>query len=95
MLILSRSFDPNQVVFLTENHGLLCFIIEMQKEGRKKQACMLMRDEKEGEISKQGHTNNKVKQHNTPKAVTFPKKNQLPRVGLETHDTPHSGHMDV
>ena len=32
--------------------------------------CMLMRDEKEGR-SKQGHTNNKAKQHNTPKAVTF------------------------
>ena len=35
------------------------------------------------ERSKQGQTNNKVKQHNTPKAVTFPKKNELPRVGLE------------
>ena len=41
----------------------------------------LMRDEKEGR--KQGQTNNKAKQHNTPKAVTFPKKNELPRVGLE------------
>ena len=37
---------------------------------------------KEGK-SKQGQTNNKVKQHSTPKAVTFPKKNELPRVGLE------------
>ena len=35
------------------------------------------------ERSKQSQTNNKVKQHNTPKAVTFPKKNELPRVGLE------------
>ena len=48
---------------------------------------VLMRDEKEGR-SKQGHTNNKAKQHNTkqpntPKAVTFPKKNGLPRVGFE------------
>ena len=41
-----------------------------------------MRDEKEGR-SKQGQTNNKAKQHSTPKAVTFPKKNELPRVGLE------------
>ena len=45
-----------------------------------------MRDEKEGrkkqERSKQGHTNNKAKQHSTPKAVIFPKKNELPRVGL-------------
>ena len=32
---------------------------------------VLMRDEKEGR-SKQGQTNNKAKQHSTPKAVTFP-----------------------
>ena len=43
---------------------------------------VLMRDEKEGR-SKQGQTNNKAEQHSTPKAVTFPKKNELPRVGLE------------
>ena len=43
---------------------------------------ILMRDEKE-ERSKQGQTNNKAKQHSTPKAVTFPKENELPRVGLE------------
>ena len=30
------------------------------------------------ERSKQGHTNNKAKQHNTPEAVTFPKKNEMP-----------------
>ena len=35
------------------------------------------------ERGKQGHTNNKAKQHNTPKVVTFPNKNELPRVGLE------------
>ena len=40
---------------------------------------VLMRDEKEGR-SKQGQTNNKAKQHSTPKAVTFPKKNELPHV---------------
>ena len=40
-----------------------------------------MRDEKE-ERSKQGQTN-KAKQHSTPKAVTFPRKNELPQVGLE------------
>ena len=28
-------------------------------------------------------TNNKAKQYSTPKAVTFPEKNELPRVGLE------------
>ena len=39
-----------------------------------------MRDE---EGRKQGHTNNKAKQHSTPKAVTFPKKNEIPRVGLK------------
>ena len=32
--------------------------------------------------SKQDQTNNKAKQHSTPKAVTFPKKNELPRVRL-------------
>ena len=37
---------------------------------------------KEGR-SKQGQTNNKAKQHSTPEAVTFPKKNELPQVGLE------------
>ena len=26
---------------------------------------------------------NKAKQHSTPKAVTFPRKNELPQVGLE------------
>ena len=38
------------------------------------------------ERSKQGQTNkqtNKAKQHSTPKAVIFPRKNELPRVGLE------------
>ena len=35
------------------------------------------------ERSQQGQTNNKAKQHSTPKAVSFPKKNELPRVGLE------------
>ena len=35
------------------------------------------------ERSNQGQTNNKAKQHSTPKVVTFPKKNELPRVGLE------------
>ena len=43
---------------------------------------VLMRDEKERR-SKQGQINNKAKQHSTTKAVTFPKKNELPRVGLE------------
>ena len=35
------------------------------------------------EISKQGQTNDKARQDSTPKAVTFPEKNELPRVGLE------------
>ena len=42
---------------------------------------VLMRGEEEK--SKQGQANNKAKQHNTPEAVTFPKKNELPQVGLE------------
>ena len=44
-----------------------------------------MRDEKEGK-KKQARSNkqtNKAQQHSTPKAVTFPKKNELPQVGLE------------
>ena len=44
-----------------------------------------MRDEKEErkkEASKVKQTN-KAKQHSTPKAVTFPRKNELPQVGLE------------
>ena len=43
--------------------------------------------------SKQGQTNNKAKQHSTPKAVTFLKKNELPRVhgtSTQTHNTLHS-----
>ena len=49
---------------------------------------VLMRDERrKEERSKQGQTNNKVKQHSTPKAVTFLKKNELPQVGLGTHDS--------
>ena len=45
---------------------------------------MLMRDVKEGK-EKQARSNKQLarKQHSTPKAVTFPKKNELPRVGLE------------
>ena len=38
--------------------------------------------ERKKEASKVMHANNKAKQHNTPKAVTFPKKNKLPWVGL-------------
>ena len=45
---------------------------------------VLMRDERrKEERSKQDQTNNKAKQHSTPKAVAFPKKNELPQVGLE------------
>ena len=33
------------------------------------------------ERSKQGHTNNKAKQHSTPKAVTFLKENELAASG--------------
>ena len=42
---------------------------------------VLIRDERrKEERSKQGQTNNKVKQHSTPEAVTFPKKNELPSI---------------
>ena len=41
------------------------------------------------EASEVKQTTIKAKQHSTPKAVTFPKKNELPQVGLEptTHYT--------
>ena len=38
------------------------------------------------ERSKQGQTNNKAKQHSTPKVVTFPKKNELPRVHVHVNE---------
>ena len=44
-------------------------------------ACIHVLMRRKEERSKQGQTNNKAKQHSTPKAVTFPKKNELPRVG--------------
>ena len=42
-------------------------------EGRKKEASKV----------KQARSNKQGKAHSTPKAVTFPGKNELPRVGLE------------
>ena len=42
-----------------------------------------MRDEKEERKKQARSKNNKAKQHSTPKAVTLPRKNELPRVGLE------------
>ena len=42
--------------------------------------CRHVAEGRKKERSKQGHTYNKAKQHSTPKAVTFPKKN---KVGLE------------
>ena len=42
-----------------------------------------MRDERrKEERSKQDQTNNNTKKHSTSKAVTFPKKNELPQVEL-------------
>ena len=46
---------------------------------------VIMRDEKEGR-KKQARSNEQIRQSNTAhsrQAVTFPKKNELPRVGLE------------
>ena len=42
----------------------------------------LMRDKKK-EASKVKQATRQIKQHSTPKAVTFPKKNELPQVGLK------------
>ena len=58
------------LVYVTSSH-------EMQTSLRREHTHnvhILMRNEKE-EASKQGQTNNKAKQHSTPKAVTFSKKN--------------------
>ena len=44
---------------------------------------VLMRDERRKEKASKVKQTNKAKQHSTHKAVTFPKKNELPRVGLE------------
>ena len=52
---------------------------------------VLMRDEEEASKVKQ---TNKAKQHSTPKAVAFPKKNELPRVGLEP-TTPYTLDMYI
>ena len=38
------------------------------------------------ERSKQGRTNNKAKQHNSPKVVIFLKENELPQVLWRLHD---------
>ena len=58
-------------------------------------ACIIhvsMRDEKEGR-KKQARSNKhpRQKQHSTPKAVTFPKKNELPRVHVYTSPAPKGG----
>ena len=48
-----------------------------------------MGDEKEGRQKQARSNKHKAKQYSTPKAVTFPKKNELPQVGLKPHDTLH------
>ena len=55
----------------------ICTCFNERWEGRKEE---MRRKE---EWSKQGQTNNKSKQHSTPKAVTFPMKDELAQVGLE------------
>ena len=49
---------------------------------------------KKEDRSKQNQTNNKAKQHSTPKVVTFPKKNELPRVGLKYECMNSTGHSE-
>ena len=45
---------------------------------------VLMSNEKEGRKKQARSNKQQGKQHSTPKAVAFPKKNELPRVGLKT-----------
>ena len=52
---------------MSQSYSGIPICINERREGRKKQ----------------GQTNNNAKQNGTPKAVTFPKKNELPQVGLE------------
>ena len=52
---------------------------DLQTEGRHNYNVLIRKEER----GKQGQTNNKAKQPSTPKAVTFPKKNELPWVGLK------------
>ena len=65
-----------------QNHGFIYTKLPGEIVQVHVHACFNERRKKEGR-SKHGQTNNKAKQHSTPKAVTFPKKNELPRVGLE------------
>ena len=60
------------ILYMCGIHHTLCILYarEMQKEERSKQA---------RSYKQQG----KLKQHNTPKAITFPKKNELPQVEFE------------
>ena len=43
---------------------------------------MYMRDERRKKEASKVKQPTRAKQHSTPKAVTFPKKNELPQVGL-------------
>ena len=54
--------------------GICMYIVHVNERCRRKE-----------ERSKQGQTNNKAKQHSTPKAVTFPSKTELPRVRLHMY----------
>ena len=62
------SVIENRVIRFQHPAGIhMIHVREMKKEGR----------------SKHCQTNIKARQHSTPKAVTFPNKNELPRVGFE------------
>ena len=56
---------------MCEGGGMLMYTLMTDAEGSKE------------ERSKKGHTNNKAKQRNTPKANNFPNKTELPWVGFE------------
>ena len=81
------SVDSLRFIILYNNDSLCIILYAIQYI----HVHVSMRDERRNEERrKQGQTDNKAKQHSTPKAVTFPKKNELPRVGLEhAHNTPN------
>ena len=70
MMVNARVIPASPLCSGEEKYCEYVYMLMRDAEGRKK------------ERSKQGQTNNKAKQYSTPKAVSFPNKNELPRVAF-------------